>query len=484
MLHRARQWALPTLLVIGAIVYMSLHAIPRIADGSEDLRHVHQVMPDEHQILTGVWSMVERGDIDYRVRVYPGLYPYFVALVRVAAGTEATAEQAIELTRWTSYFTMLLALLVPFVLLAQSTGSRWVAATFTAALALNPETVTWASRVHPDAFLIGFDHGAIALLAWHVRVPDPRKLAGATILAALSAGTKIIGAFIMVAIAAWIVWQHRRDPLAAARALLLHGLIFIAVVVATTPRLLVDPAGVIEGFVVQHHRNRRGSGGVAGWVAVATGARGLGFAGCAIAALGLASLPFDKQPWRVIVAFFALVYGAFVVLGVRLNLPRYASPALWPLALLGLAALRPGAVLGRRAALALIIAGLSTFAVVDLPAQRADLAAYAGAYERSMSPAKRALAAHLVDTARSRRVISSPRTFVPEPLQWHALWSLDDVAFPPDGDTIVVDDLLRRAGGRNLDRLRRGEGGFVATATIAGSVVYVSEQRAGPAAGR
>jgi len=165
-------------------------AVPRLNDGSKDIRHVVLAMQDEFTILISVWSMVDRGDLNHGVGVYPGLYPYTVGMVKWLSGDQASQGSLIRRTRRLSLAVMVLSLIVAFILVERISKNSWVAAAFTIPLALNPETLMWASRVHPDAFLQLFDFGALGLFALHVDTRKPGYLYGATALASLSAGRR------------------------------------------------------------------------------------------------------------------------------------------------------------------------------------------------------------------------------------------------------------------------------------------------------
>ena len=62
-------------LVLASILFMTISAVPRSPDRSEDLHQVFHVMSDETLIVERTWAMVDRGSMDYGIAVYPGLYP-------------------------------------------------------------------------------------------------------------------------------------------------------------------------------------------------------------------------------------------------------------------------------------------------------------------------------------------------------------------------------------------------------------------------
>ncbi len=477
-----RRLAGPSLLVLAGLVFLTLRAVPRIADGSQDLRHLHHVMNDESLILEHTWRMVERGDLDHGVRVYPGLYPYVTALVRLVSGAEAPAPTVIERTRWLSFGVMIVALLVPFVLFGLLLGSWWPPAIFTFFLSIHPETILWASRVHPDAFLFLFDHAAVACLGLAYGKKGRGWLWAATIFAGLSAGTKLFGLFIMVAIVAFIVWDGRKSPKQLVQQVALHGLLFLAVFVLTTPNIVLDPERTITGFVVQHHRNRHPIS-TSGWWPVLVGARGLGYAGMATIAIGVALFLFRRIRARKVdglcfILFFGVFYLSFALFGVKLALPRYAAPALWPLFLLSLEELRPR---GRLLAGARPVALLAVFVTVDWRAQLDALRAEDTHFARALTPERLEVGRQLESIAARHTgpVLTSFDAFVPVGVPWKHVWSLDDVTLPAEFSAIVVDGAFRK--GRTFARLQRGELPFAATATIAGVVIYERQDALTPA---
>lgn len=479
--HRA--WLVPSLVSGAAIVLMLLHAVPRIEDGSTELRKVQHVMHDEALILERVWAMVDRGDLYHKIGVYPGFYPYAAGLTRVLSGTDAPTEVGVKATRWVSLAAMVLALVMPFVLLSAVAKNAWIGAAFTVPLAIHPEIVMWASRVHPDAFLILFDHLSIGFLALHVdrRGADPnsksasRCLVAATIFAGLSASTKLVGVFIMVCIAAWIAWSERARPSALVRTLASHTALFAAVFALLNPLLFVHLQGLIDGFLVQHDRNMHEGDGHEGWWATFVGPRGLGIAGTAVALLGVARVarrPFDGVS---IISAFGLFYLAFILTTVKLALPRYGFPAMWPLFFAGLAALTPSRWKRPSVAWGLAAPLVAIYLAIDLPAQRKELAEYATFFARTFSVEKQEVARRLADMARGerRRVVSAYYTYVPPGLDWSPIWTLDELnAIRPDTIAIVVDQSLRNTGGPQYAALVRGELGFAATSTIGECVIY------------
>lgn len=466
-----RTFAGPTLLVLVGLAYLSIRAAPRISDGSDDLRRVHAVMSDEALILENVWAMVERGDLHHGVKVYPGLYPYTVALVDLAS--DAPAKTVVERTRWLSLLTTWLALLLPFVLLARLADSAWAAAVFTFFVAIHPETILWASRVHPDAYLLLFDHGALACFGLAV-ARNRRYLWAATILAGLSAGTKLFGCFIMGAIGLYILWDRRKAPRALLFELAQHSLLFIGVFVATTPMLLIDPKQTIDGFVTQHKRNRLPDATILDWWTTFVSPRGLGYAGVATVFVGGAVYAARRSIRGLgVIVFFALGYLVFIFATVRLTLPRYAAPATWPLLFVGIVALRPSLARVRALPVAVIVALLAVFAVYDWPRQRAALAMEDKRVDQIFDADRVALAAHLESIAErhpDRKILSAPFLWVPEGVPWQFVWSLEETQVPGAYAAVILEPYFEQDPTYAL--IRRGALPFVATATIGPYVVY------------
>ena len=83
----------------------------------------------------------------------------------------ASVQKMVKRRTRLSLITMLVAVPAPFVLLA---------------FLAHPETVHFAARIHPDAFLLLFDHAALACLELAL-ANDRRFLWAATMFAGLSA---------------------------------------------------------------------------------------------------------------------------------------------------------------------------------------------------------------------------------------------------------------------------------------------------------
>jgi hypothetical protein len=453
----------PIALVLAGAIYMTARAVPRIPDGSEDLRRVHHVMNDEALILEKTWAMVERGDLDHGIAVYPGFYPYAAAAVKVISGAGAEVSTVVERTRWLSLFTMLVTIALPFVLFAWLAQNWWASAIFTFFFAVHPETVLWASRVHPDAFLLLFDHAALGCFGLAL-AKDRRFLWAATALAGLSAGTKLVGCFLMVPIAGFLVWEHRRDPPRMLRQLGLHSLLFFAVFAMTTPNVILDPEDTINGFVTQNKRNRRVDATPLNWWPTFISDRGLGWSGVIAVIVGLGYLGVSRWRARTIdgvglVAIFGLFYLSYILIAVRLTLPRYAAPAMWPLLFVAFTQIRSKPIAG---------ALLAMFLVVDLPKQRTALDVEDSRLQRTFTPVLISLGHHLerVSKRRPGPVLTSAEVWVPTGVPWEIIWSLDEVARLKNVAAVVAGPALGR------DRSFAERLGYTATATIGSHVIY------------
>lgn len=422
-------------------------------------------MHDESLILESVWAMVDRGDINPQIAVYPGFYPYQAALVRILAGPDP--RRTILATRIWSLFTMVLALLIPFSILSRLPSGPWPAAAFTTLLALHPEVPLWASRVHPDAALILLNHTALALWALSLERNSRRLLYGAVFVAALSAGTKLVGGFIFAAIVAQQLWSSRRAPLSGVRTAFLLGALFLATFVATTPLLARYPTEIVRGLLIQHDRNVSGGGTLSEWMNILSGPRGIGYAGLVAVVIGVAPALLGKGgPGLRALVGFSLFFGAFVIGSVHLTLPRYLMPAMIPIAFATATSMVN--IANARARGAAIAALAALYIVVDLPRMRAEWEIDRGAYAAQMTPDKQTLGDRLArDLPPGARVVSSAYVYVPVTIQWHYVWNLDDWDRPGiPADAVVIDGYLQRMGGQTLTALKRGELGFTQTATI------------------
>lgn len=467
-----RQWIAASLLTVLGILFLLHHAIPRLEDGAEDIRHAHQAMQDESVILGKTWEMVDRGDLRHGIEVYPGFYPYQVALIRwLTRGAEA--RTTILATRWWSLVVMVLALLVTTLAFGAGTGSPIAGALVSVAIALSPQMIEWTSRVHPDAWLLLLDHGALGCFALGVDRKNHRWLLAATVLAAFSAGTKLVGCFIMVPIGLWILFDRQRSLADRLRTLALHAAVFAGIFILTNPVLLTDGVHLLRGFATQHRRNRKGSGGVEGWLEVLSGPEGWGYSGLLLFGIGL--FLFARRPDRraAPILAFGLFYLCFVVFGVKLNEPRYAYPAVWPLLAVALAQIRPGR-LGRASALAIGLLVVGVYLATDHPRQQQARAAIAEKYQRALTPERREIGRKLLDLnlGPDRVVYSSAAAFVPEPLRWKVIWSLAEIDATAPVGALVIDDDLRAAGLSELPALTRSFK-LVVTATVGSTRVMV-----------
>ncbi|MBI4816975.1 MAG: hypothetical protein HY791_11995 [Deltaproteobacteria bacterium] len=470
----ARSHVLGGLLVVvcGAAV-IACRAAPRLDDGAKNLRIVQHVMHDEALILERVWAMVERRDLYHSVGVYPGLYPYAVAAVRAAVGPDV--ETSVRATRALSLISMILAMLATYFGFAYASGSPPAAAVFCLALSLHPETALWAARVHPDALLVLFDHGSLALLGLYVVRRSKWLLAGATVLAGLSAGTKLVGAFIMVIIAGTILIEDRRDLPRAIRRVILHGLLFLAVFTMVNPLLVLSPRGTIQGFVTQNQRNRHDGAGRGAWLGVLLGARGLGWSGAFLVVVGIwrlvtAKLTIGLRP----IAAFGLFYLGYAVTTVSLAMPRYAMPGMWPLLFVGVAALFDPTWSVRARWMLGAIATL-VFAAKDFPMMSDEVVLDSQVVERNFTEPKVRVGELLskLGAGRSGSVVSSYYVYVPPELPWKPIWSLRTENIADDAVVVVIDGALRDVADAEYQSLVSGGLGFAATATVGEFVVFL-----------
>jgi hypothetical protein len=469
-----RRWLWPSLLVALGILFLMTQAIPRMRDGAYDLRQVHHAMNDESLILERVWEMVDKGDLHHRVGAYPGLYPYAAAVVRWAS-LDSPPKVVIIATRWMSLYAMIAALVLTFIMFGRLAENPWVGSLLAFAMSLHPEIVLWSCRVHPDAFALLFTHASLAFLGLAVDRERPRDLILASVFAALSAGTKLHGVFIMPVISAVIVWQHHRDRRRVLIELARHALIFGAIFILCNPNLLKFPRGIINGFLSIQTDNVASGGSPFDWFPAFLGPRGLGWSGTIASLFGLLLVAARRRIDGVaMVAAFAVLYLVVLISTVRMIEVRYAFPATWPLLFVGLAAIVPRT---RRdvlkiAATAVLIASFLWF---DRPHQQRVLAEMPTMFERSLTPALLDLGQQLRLKQKTNpgRVVSSPYVWVPSGIKWTYVWSFEDLPALPDTTMVLVDHHLRLSQpGKKLAALLSGETGFVATATVGDVVIY------------
>jgi hypothetical protein len=390
-------------------------------------------------------------------------------------GTTAPAETAIRATRWLSFAVTIITLLLCFGLYSILANDPRIGALLVFMMSVHPEIILWSCRVHPDAFALLFTQLSLAFLGSAADRDRPRHLVLATVFAALSAGTKLHGAFIMPIIGVQVARKHWRHPWRVSMALVPHAAIFTAIFLLTNPNLLRFPKGIIQGFLSIQTNNLGTVGSPLDWMALFVSAGGLGAAGTALALVGLTSIALHRR-WdgRTAIASFALFYLSILVPSMHMVQARYAFPAMWPLLFVGLPLVIPRSIIDRgRIALAMTVFCL--FVAVDWYRQGEELEKLAIYFESELSPGKRELGEKLVEIQKSRpgRVVSSPYAYVPAGIEWTYVWSLEDLEFPADASAVLVDYYLYgQPRGPNMTALLSGERGFVATATVAGFVLF------------
>lgn len=460
------RWLLPSVATTLVTAYLLFHALPRMEEGSESLRHVYHALHDEGVILEGTWKMVDRGGLSHGIKVYPGFYPYQVALIR-AGLRDQPPRASIVATRWWSLLVMVAALWVTFLGFGRVAEAPWVGAGVAVAMALNPEMIEWTSRVHPDAWLLLLDHGAIAALFWAVDRRSPRALLAATVLASFSAATKLVGCFIMVPIGLWILFAPGPRLIERLRQGVLHLGIFIAVFVATNPLLFTHGIHLLRGLSDQHRRNRKGPGSTLEWLELLVGPNGLGWAGLFVVVIGLVLFLRRRRLGLAVIFGFAAYYLGFILFGVKIVEARYAYPAVFPLLFCALASL---AEAPKRVVVATLAVASALYLGVDARAQAQVRALLATKYQREMSPEKLELGRRLAALPGTGVVYSSAAIFVPEPVEWKIIWDLDEVPVEPRARAVVIDDVLRASIGEPNATLQKL--GLAPSAVVGTFVLY------------
>ena len=475
---RLRRGAAYGALVLTSVLLVA-QAWPLMDDGAQELRQVHLAMNDEELILSRVWSMVDKGGVNHGVAVYPGLYPYTVAAARILIGPDAPIAIHVETVRGLSCVEMLVGMWLSALLISRLTKSLWAGVLFALFWSIHPETVLWAARVHPDALLFLFNNAALLALALHTEERQPRWLVAATVFAALSAATKLVGVFTMAIIGLSIFWEHRRNLNALIRTTGLHAGLFLAVFAVCNPRLLTHTRGTVMGWLEQSARNQTGPhSSVWSWLGLFWDVRSLGAAGVIVAVVGLAGmLRRDVRHRAGLILAFGLVFLTYLVVEVNLVTYRYAAPSAWALALAGLCAactLFDGRWRRLRPVALALCAGVY-FAIDFAPARRAigdDVATF----ELNFTEAKREVAAKLLEIAGGRNltVVTEANMYVPPVLAWDVVWDFDGyLAANRSADLLVEGPLMRRlASAETRSRLRAGDFGFQLAAILGDYVIY------------
>jgi hypothetical protein len=297
-------------------------------------------------------------------------------------------------------------------------------------MGFHPETLLWASRVHPDALLLLCNSASVGFFALYIQKNNPKALYCTTVFSALSASTKLVGFFLMIPMGLYLLYQDRHQKHKAFKNLAIHAGIFIGLFILFNPRLLWAPREIIEGFITQHKRNRHdgASHSFYDWWLLFLGPTGLGLSGTLCVFLGTGWVLKKRNPLELVgVLIFALLLLGYLISQSSLVLARYAVPGLWPLFWTGIAGLyhwmRP--YTWRQTPLWVILAVL--FFWKDWPQRAQIIQSYPYAYTAVMEKALPMTAAvKALYSQHPGSVVGHHRVFVPHPIPWYRFWHLNE----------------------------------------------------------
>lgn len=219
-------------------------------------------------------------------------------------------SSVLRVARSLSLVAVLVGLWVPFFLLAGWLENAWIAAAFTSLVTIHPETVRWASRAGPEGLWLLGAHAALVLFCWSRDRSEPPTRP-------------------------YALWES-----------LATGLAIMALLMGVGP----TP-----------------SPGVFFFAGLASGKFGLGLSGICLIFAGAARTLLDARATvRMGGQQIALVVGLALCSAASLGFgpPWLASAAVWPLTLVGCAALSPHR--WKFAIIPIAIAGVAAFAFLRL----------------------------------------------------------------------------------------------------------------------
>lgn len=344
------------LMIVGVVALDAWIALPQVESGTPDVAALMMSTPDEYEIGAGIHRMITERTLDYRIPEYPGFYPVvgFVVAKQATKWLAGSSERMVVLSlRWLS-FAFALATIFAVIWLARIVTGRWSAGAIAGVVVgLSPEFLYWAVRIHPDTLLLFVLTIAQIALVEALRNSSRGWVVVSLIFLALATMTKLVGLFLVP----WVILadlylelRTRPGPSQARflRRLAIGALIFAAVALMTTPRLLVDLSGFLRSIGVQMQDNAGARADSKhpplGWISVLGSNELVGpvallvfVAWSVLTGRALLRKVDGKPGWRNLddprvlgasVAAFAWGLLGYLALTTRLYETRYAMPAL------------------------------------------------------------------------------------------------------------------------------------------------------------
>jgi D-alanyl-D-alanine carboxypeptidase (penicillin-binding protein 5/6) len=157
--------------------------------------------------------------VTYEAQMGPVAYVVDAAVVRLARAAGLSASSAFHLVRLVGVVELCAAVVLVGILTRRLLGRSWAAAGAVAIFALNPMLLTMSSSVQNDTLALVL--GLVALELALARLSDRPTFRAALVVGAVAGVavlTKLTSWAAVVAVAAWLIWRHRRgalQPLAA-----------------------------------------------------------------------------------------------------------------------------------------------------------------------------------------------------------------------------------------------------------------------------
>jgi 4-amino-4-deoxy-L-arabinose transferase-like glycosyltransferase len=162
----------------------------------------------------GRMPVLGRPGVTYEAQMGPVAYVVDAVIVRVSEAAGASQNTAFHLVRFAGVAELALAVAVLCALTRRLAGHSWAWVAAVAVLALNPMLLTMSSSVQNDTLALAL--GLLALELALGRLGDRPTIRSSLLvgaIAGLAVVTKLSAWAAVAAIAAWLVWRHRRAAL-------------------------------------------------------------------------------------------------------------------------------------------------------------------------------------------------------------------------------------------------------------------------------
>lgn len=423
-------------LVLAACAAYSAVQLARIPVGATDIGTTAFAVWDEFLIGRSVHGMHLRGDWNYRIAVYPAFSPYLNRVVTGVAHVLWGADESVTVRalRTLSCILGIASAWLAYVLsLRWWPGRRWLAVSAAVLLLASPEILRWGGRTHPETLLTLEMLAATFALGQAARTQQRRWLYACAVFAGLATATKIVGVFMLPALCVVACLERGITRETLKRLASLVGVFLVSLVVFSPPALF-SARTFWKGIAKQANENFTSTGHWWDWPLA-----GLTALGVTIAILSTLQLAVVLRAWIAqartqglraalwnpscerlswALTLFVLTYGGYVLLTVKIVVPRYVLP-LWPaLAWLALSFVSEGKMWRKRAFGVLLLADLllaARWVHVTLPEEAAQIA---NAPQLQAAPWLRE---HL---PRAKAVIYDVGAYAPYSDTFHYTWGL------------------------------------------------------------